>query len=177
MAISATIEPKDPFPVEVARAHPKRKWLRRDDRLEIGGAVIDVLAPFVDPDAKSLSSNNRSMVLRLTYGRRRFLLTGDIERAVEARLTATDDDLQADVLKIAHHGSRTSSTAGFLARVAPAVSVISVASPSPYGHPHPDVLARLGATGARLLTTSQCGAITISTDGNDLQVETFLKCK
>jgi competence protein ComEC len=142
MAISAAIEPKDPFPAVVGQARPRRKQLGRGDRLEIGEAVIDVLAPFVDRDATSLSSNNRSLVLRLTFGKRRFLLTGDIERAIEARLTATVDDLRADVLKIAHHGSRTSSTAEFLARVSPALAVISVASPSPFGHPHPDVLAR-----------------------------------
>jgi competence protein ComEC len=176
-AISAASELKDPFPAVVAQARPRRRQLWRGDRLEIEGAVIDVLAPFADRDATSLSSNNRSLVWRLTYGSRRFLLAGDIERAIEGRLASTSDDLRADVLKIAHHGSRTSSTAEFLSRVSPVLAVISVASPSPYGHPHPEVLARLETTGAKLFTTSRCGAITISTDGNDLQVETFTNCK
>jgi competence protein ComEC len=123
------------------------------------------------------SSNNRSIVMRLTWRERSFLLTGDIEREVESKLVATHDDLRADVLKVAHHGSRTSSISEFLARVAPRFAVISVASPSPFGHPHDEVLQRLRATGARLLMTSHCGAIAISTDGQDLRCETFVKCE
>jgi competence protein ComEC len=80
-------------------------------------------------------------------------------------------------LKVAHHGSKTSSTIGFLERVKPRHAVISVAKPSPFGHPHPDALTRLRTTGARIWRTSECGAITISTNGADLRVETFVKCE
>jgi competence protein ComEC len=103
-------------------------------------------------------------------------LTGDIEKEAEARLVESKTDLRADVLKVAHHGSKTSSTIEFLERVNPRHAVISVAKPSPFGHPHPEALARLQTTNARVWRTSECGAITISTDGGDLRVETFIKC-
>ena len=124
-----------------------------------------------------MSDNNESMVLRITFGDRRFLLTGDIEKEAEARLVESKIDLRADVLKVAHHGSKTSSTIEFLERVNPRHAVISVAGHSPFGHPHAEALARLRATNARIWRTSECGAITISTDGSDLRVETFVKCE
>ncbi len=116
------------------------------------------------------------MVLRMTLGDRSFLFTGDIEKDAEARLVLSGSDLRADVLKVAHHGSKTSSTIDFLDRVKPQHAVISVAKPSPFGHPHPEVITRLQSTNARIWQTSECGAITISTDGSDLRVETFIKC-
>jgi competence protein ComEC len=91
-------------------------------------------------------------------------------------LVESGSDLRADVLKVAHHGSKTSSTTEFLKRVNPQHAVISVAKLSPFGHPHPEALARLRTTNARIWRTSECGAITISTDGVDLRVETFVKC-
>jgi competence protein ComEC len=149
----------------------------RGDGFELDGVRVEALAPFRDAGAGRRAGNNQSLVLRFTFGGRVFLLTGDIEREAEARLVASGDDLRADVLKVAHHGSRTSSTAPFLARARPGYAVISAADPSPFGHPHADVLARLRAVGARVLETSRCGAITISTDGRDLRVETFVRCE
>jgi competence protein ComEC len=151
--------------------------IKRGDSLEVDGARIEVLAPFDEVRASSRSTNNDSVVLRITFGGRRFLLTGDIEKEIEGRLADSDTDLRADVLKVAHHGSKTSSTLEFLTRVRPAHMVISVASPSPYGHPHPEVIERLNRFDARIWRTSECGAITISTDGQDLRVETFVKCE
>jgi competence protein ComEC len=92
-------------------------------------------------------------------------------------LVESGSDLAADVLKVAHHGSRTSSTAEFLKKVGPGHAVISVADPSPYGHPHAEISERLRVSGARIWQTSACGAITISTDGRDLRVATFVKCE
>jgi len=170
-------DPAWPFPRSLTQAHiPRRTLMRRED-FEMDGVLVEVLTPFPEMGSAATSSNNRSVVIRLTYRDRRFLLTGDIERQVESKLVATHDDLRSDVLKVAHHGSRTSSTSDFLARVAPRFAVISVASPSPFGHPHEEALTRLRATGARLLMTSHCGAIAISTDGRDLRCETFVKCE
>ena len=112
----------------------------------------------------------------MRYGQRTFLLTGDIEKETEARLVREEPDLRADVLKVAHHGSRTSSTADWLARVKPQHAIISAADPSPFGHPHPEVIERLQGAGAQLWATGKCGAITISTDGTDLQVSSFKPC-
>jgi len=151
--------------------------VKRGDLFHIDGVSVEVLAPFADPGRGPMSDNNESLVLRITFGDRSFLLTGDVEKNAEARLVLAGSDLRADVLKVAHHGSKTSSTVEFLERVKPQHAVISVAKPSPFGHPHPEAIARLRTTNARIWRTSECGAITISTDGSDLRVETFIKCE
>ncbi len=151
--------------------------VRQGDAFEIDGARIEVISPAGDGRSQTLSGNNQSLVLKVTFGQRSFLLTGDMEKEAEAQLVEAGIDLRSDVLKVAHHGSRTSTTAEFLARVKPQHAVISVAEPSPYGHPYPGVVQRLEASGARLWRTSRCGAVTISTDGNDLRVGTFVKCE
>ena len=107
--------------------------------------------------------------------RRGILLTGDIERQAEAALVAARDDLRSDVVKVAHHGSRTSSTESFVAAVRPSVAVVSVGLASPFGHPDKNVVERWRANGAQVLQTGQSGTITISTDGRDLKVETFVR--
>lgn len=151
--------------------------IARGNQLNIAGVAVEVLAPFRDSLEAAQAANNQSLVLRLRFGQRVFLLTGDIEKELEARLVAEPENLKTDVLKVAHHGSRSSSTAEFLARAQPSLAVISVADPSPFDHPHVETLAGLQTIGARVLRTSQCGAITISTDGRDLRVETFVKCE
>jgi competence protein ComEC len=148
----------------------------RGDRLKFGAATVDVLwPPRAGEAAGALSANNDSLVLRVRYGTRAFLLTGDIERDAEAALVAARDDLQSDVVKVAHHGSRTSSTEPFVAAVRPSVAVVSVGLDSPYGHPDKNVVARWHAAGARVLQTGRTGTITVSTDGQDLRVETFVR--
>lgn len=151
--------------------------LSRGQNFEWDGVRVEALAPFADQLQAKHAENNESLVLRLRYGRRAFLLTGDIEWGAEKRLVVTNDDLRADVLKVAHHGSRTSSTEEFLARVKPQYAVISVAAPSPFGHPHEETITHLKKANARILRTSHCGAVTISTDGEDLRVETFVPCQ
>lgn len=163
---------------QAARSAGLPVWcVRAGDEFEIDGARIEVLSPAGDANSAAMSSNNQSLVLRVSFGTRSFLLTGDIEKDAEAQLVSAAANLQADVVKIAHHGSRTSTTAEFLQQAKPQHVVISVADPSPYGHPHTEVLERLQASGANTWRTSHCGAITISTDGGDLRVETFLKCE
>lgn len=166
--------PPSIFDQAVQSANLQLQTLKRGDLFEIDGVQIHVLSPFADRAENS--TNNDSLVLKLTFGSRSFLLTGDIEKETEARLVEAETDLRVDVLKVAHHGSKTSSTAEFLAKVNPQHAVISVADPSPFGHPHPEVVARLRGAGAEVWQTSRCGAITISTDGKDLRVETFVKC-
>jgi competence protein ComEC len=154
----------------------------RGDRLRFGAVEVDVLWP---PPVEVLkgegragvetSANDDSVVLRLHYGRRTFLLTGDIESRTERALLAADEGLRSDVLKVAHHGSRTSSTAAFVASARPALAVVSVGRDSPYGHPHPEVLARWRDAGAQVLTTAGRGMVTVTTDGEDLKVETFVR--
>ena len=149
----------------------------KGDGFDADGARVDIIWPSASNPEELGTDNNLSLVVMITYGSRKFLLSGDMEQEAEAELIRTGIDLRADVLKVAHHGSRTSTTDQFLSAVKPAEAVISVASPSPYGHPHQEVLARLTACGARIRQTSNCGAITISTDGRDLRVDTFVPCR
>jgi competence protein ComEC len=180
-ALTGVLPSNDPqfeaFRQAAVVANAPLQSLARGDSLDIDGVKIEVLAPFRDALNAPQAANNQSLVLRLRFGQRVFLLTGDLEKEVEARLVAENEDLKTDVLKVAHHGSRSSSTAAFLQRAQPTYAVISVAHPSPFEHPHPEPLAGLQQSGARVLQTSQCGAITISTDGSDLQVQTFVKCE
>jgi competence protein ComEC len=148
----------------------------RGDVLRFGDVTARVLWPETATNAAAAPSrNNDSIVLRLGFGERSFLLTGDIEEKAEGSLAAAGDDLRADVVKVAHHGSRTSSTRSFVAAtMCPAYAVISVGLDSPYGHPHTEIIERWRASGAQILTTGQRGTITVSTDGHDLKLETFV---
>lgn len=152
----------------------------RGDALKFGEVRIEVLWP---PAARLPSSNaaavpsrnDDSIVLRLRFGQRTFLLTGDIERRSEALLAAAESDLRSDVVKVAHHGSRTSSTDTFVAATRPSLAVISVGLDSMFGHPHAEVVERWRASGAQVMTTGMRGTTSVSTDGADLNVETYVE--
>lgn len=144
--------------------------LFQGDRREIGGVLVEILNPPRDiPDQQS--ENDRSVVIRLTYGNRRFLLTGDIEQASERVLVGSRID--ADVLKVPHHGSRSSSSPDLVKAVKPKFAIISVGRRSPFGHPNPDVVERWKAVGSKVLTTGDEGTISFSTDGERLDLETL----
>jgi competence protein ComEC len=152
----------------------------RGDRLRFGAVAVDVLwPPPVDETSDAPSRNDDSIVLRVRFGGKTFLLAGDVEARAESALVAAERsdpraDLSCDVLKVAHHGSRTSSTAAFVGATSPAFAVISAGLDSPFGHPHREVRDRWRAAGARILTTGEHGTITLSTDGRDLRLETFV---
>jgi competence protein ComEC len=115
--------------------------------------------------------NDNSFVLRVAYGSRALLLVGDAEREEEATLLATASDrLRADILKVGHHGSRTSSSPEFLAAVAPHEAVVSVGCRNRFGHPHPLTLEALAAAGTRVWRTDRDGEVTVTTDGESLEV-------
>jgi competence protein ComEC len=145
------------------------------DTLRFGEIEARVLWPAHSDNPSAASNNNDSLVLQLRCGDRVFLLTGDIEKDAETALVATAEDLRADVVKVAHHGSRTSSIGEFVARTSARIAVISVGRVSIFGHPHKEVLERWRAGGTEILTTGRRGTITISTDGHDLRVETFVR--
>jgi competence protein ComEC len=109
------------------------------------------------------------VVVRLRYGGVSFLLTGDIEAGAETALPVA----AVDVVKIAHHGSRSSSTAAFVEAAAPRVAIVSAGPRNPFGHPHPEVLERYRRRGALVLRTDRDGAVTVSTDGRRLWVRAF----
>jgi competence protein ComEC len=147
----------------------------RGERLNFDDVSIEVLYPIRDDSPRAASDNNHSLVLRVNFGERRFLLTGDIERETEKYLLEANDDLRADVVKVAHHGSRTSSSAEFVAAAKAKVAVVSAGRDSPFGHPKPEIVERWKESGAKVLTTGENGTISFSTDGKDLQLKTFLK--
>ncbi len=139
------------------------------------GIILETLHPPAVPRRGPVwDANNTSMTLRLVYGEMSFLLTGDIEREAERYLVRTAPNLASDVLKVAHHGSKSSTTAAFLRAVNPRWAVISAGRDNPYGHPHPSVLARLAeAVGeASIYQTANRGTIEFSTDGQRLWVKT-----
>jgi competence protein ComEC len=137
-------------------------------------AWVDVLHP--PADAGPMSLNDSSLTLRLALGRFAVLLTGDIEARAEARLIAAPSRLDATVLKVPHHGSRTSSTPAFVDAVAPRLAVISVGADNRYRLPSPEIERRYRARGTCVLRTDRCGAVTIETDGARLAVETVRDC-
>ncbi len=124
-----------------------------------------------DPIWNSSSSNNRSVVLLLIYGRFRLLLTGDIDRDIERRLTPRLGPTA--VLKVAHHGSHSSSSSGFLSRLRPRVGLISAGRKNAFGHPAPATLQRLRRAGALPLSTSQWGSLRVRTDGTSWQASHY----
>jgi beta-lactamase superfamily II metal-dependent hydrolase len=131
---------------------------------------IDVLnPPEIIPDGANNEAefNDNSVVLKLSYGNFSALLTGDMEERNEARLVFKNATiLDADVLKAGHHGSRTSSSSGFLSAVTPELVIISLGAGNSYGHPHQEALDRISASGAKyLLRTDIDGTITLTSDG------------
>ena len=114
--------------------------------------------------------NNQSMVLHVCYGDADFLLTGDIERAAERALVSANDGLEADVLKVAHHGASTSSSPEFLASVKPQVAIISAGLGNAFNHPRDDVLRRLRALDAQVFRTDLAGDVAVRSDGRAITV-------
>lgn len=146
----------------------------RGERFDVGGVQVEVLSPRL-AQPPSENPNNDSVVLRLTYGRRRVLLPGDVERPMERELVIAGFPLRADILKVPHHGSRSSASAEFLTAIAAERAILSVGSNNPHGHPHPDVLARLAAAGAETWRTDRDGAVTVRTDGRAVRVSSFVE--
>jgi len=147
--------------------------MAQGDKLSLDGVDVEALWPRPGGE-NSTSGNNDSIVLRLKYGSVSFLLAGDIEQPAENWLCGESQPLHADLLKVPHHGSKTSSTAAFIERVNPAYAVISVGQRSRFGHPSPDVVGRYLARGIRLLETGKDGMVMAKTDGTRLVVESLL---
>ena len=158
---------------EAARGGVKIVPLHAPAHFALGGAEIDVLAPLPDYVPNDVPKNNDSLVLRVRYGNRSFLLCGDVERPIERRMLE-DNEIQAtDVLKVAHHGSKTSSTEDFLNAAAPSFAIISAGLDNSYGHPNREVLDRLHSHHIAIFRTDLQGLITVLTDGRRLSVEAY----
>jgi competence protein ComEC len=150
----------------LAAARAPIHLVRDGDTLTLG--ALRVQAHVADSRFRRSPENNASIVLRVTADSRTFLLTGDIER--EAELWLSDRDLRADVLKVAHHGSRSSTSSRFLEQIAPRVAVISCGRQNLFGHPHASVLDALGERNIRTWRTDLHGSIDVTVRERHLYV-------
>lgn len=139
---------------------------RAGEVFRFGSLLIEVL----HPERLTGELHDGSISLRLVYGEVAFLLTGDAETNAEMEMLARGHDLRAQVLKLGHHGSRTSTSAPFLAAVAPKVAIYSAGLDNAYGHPHVEVLERLEAAGIPVYGTDQHGTIRVITDGSRYEI-------
>ncbi len=127
---------------------------------------IQLLAPNAD-EYEDL--NNYSAVVKVTFGDRSFLFTGDAESLSEREMLDMGYDLRADVLKVGHHGSHTSTSEAFLDEVNPMYAVIMCRKDNDYGHPHRETLEALNHRGVQILRTDELGTIVLTSDGNELE--------
>lgn len=133
-----------------------------------GGSTAEIFSP----SKQDKELNNMSVVLKVTFGETSFLFQGDAESKIENALLKSDFDLKADVLKVGHHGSNTSSTQKYLQAVSPKLAIISYGSDNSYGHPHEDVLKRLESLDISVYSTASNGIITVTSDGKNISVKT-----
>ena len=131
------------------------------DTISFGGATAEVLGPV----QQYADTNNTSIILMVTYGETKFLFTGDMETSAETDLLDSGANVKADVLKVGHHGSDTSTGYRFLYEVAPTYAVISVGKGNSYGHPHEVPLSRLEDAGCTIFRTDKLGSIIAFSDG------------
>lgn len=147
----------------IKNANLKIKTPKVGDIFYVGMAKCEVMG--IENDAENLNEN--SIIIELTYGEKKFLFTGDAEVANE-KLRSWDD---IDVLKVAHHGSRTSSSEEFLEQVKPEYAIISCGQNNDYGHPHKEVIGRL--KGVKIYRTDEESTILVTSDGENLEFESL----
>jgi competence protein ComEC len=160
----------------VRRRHIPYVLGRQGQRIDLGGgAAVEILWPPEGGEGPVTDTpvHDRCVVARLTYGRVSVLLTGDVEAEVESVLLHSGLPLKSTVLKVGHHGSRTSTTAAFLEAVRPSLAVISSGAGNLFGHPHPQTLWTLASHGIPVHRTDRDGAVFLRTDGGMIAVETM----
>ncbi|HVP00650.1 MAG TPA: DNA internalization-related competence protein ComEC/Rec2 [Bryobacteraceae bacterium] len=166
-------------------ANPQPELLDRAEKLRVrvlqrhaeptfdfSGAKVEILSPPAGFVA-SKAGNNDSLAFRVQFGARSFLLTGDMEKPMESILLAENANIHADVLKVGHHGSKTSTIPPFLDAVSPSVALISDGYENSFGHPNEEVLARLHDRHIGVLRTDLDGLITLRTDGQRIFLDTM----
>lgn len=153
---------------------PLRMVSARDAPVVLGDARLRVLHPAegFSPKARKTGAavNSLSLVIRMEEGGRAFLFTGDIEQDAEKYLAGKHNDLKCDVLKVPHHGSKSSSSEEFLAQTSPRLAVVTVGKSNPYRHPADEVIERYERTGADICRTDRDGAVMIRPHGDRLEV-------
>jgi competence protein ComEC len=148
--------------------------LTQGDEWWAGGARVRVLHPPAPDWERRRVRNDDSLVFEVLYGDVALLLPGDIGADVERTLLPQLTMARHRILKVAHHGSRTSTSRELLAHWRPQVAIISAGRGNTFGHPTPDVLARLASVGARIYRTDLDGQIDVDTDGSRISVSTYI---
>lgn len=131
--------------------------------------VFEILSP--RGEVLFEESNSTSISGRLVYGQNEFMLTGDAGVEIEERIIKENIDISSDVLKLGHHGSKTSSSMDFLKAVNPEITIISAGENNSYGHPHADVMDRVGSLNIKSLATYDLGIITFLADGQNIYLD------
>lgn len=147
--------------------------LHRGLQEQVGDVSIRVLHPSFN--SALVSSNDNSIVIQLSYGNFSALLPGDLEKEGERELLENNRDLHSQLLKVAHHGSRSGTSHALLVRTRPRWAIVSVGRSNPFGHPSPEVLARIRQNGTRSLMTLDDGAVTFETDGTRYVVKSYVR--
>ncbi len=155
------LEALDERGVEIVEARP-------GDVYELGTARVQILSPFEESE----ETNDMSIVTRLTFGDRAFMFTGDADEALERQIMTKGFNVKADVLKVGHHGSKSSSSRAFLDAVDPEFAVITCGEFNQYNHPHDQTLQRLIERDIDYFRADRCGDIVFYTDGTELTMET-----
>jgi competence protein ComEC len=153
------------------RVGAQPRELRAGEESALGKLQVQVVSPPADYRAGKTPGNNDSLVLRLVYGERSVLLCGDVEKKLEWQMPA----VSADILKVAHHGSRSSTSDEFLDSVRPAFAVISAGLDNSYRNPHPEVVERLASRNVTVHRTDRDGLVTYLLDGRRIQVTGSLR--
>ncbi|MFA6797522.1 MAG: MBL fold metallo-hydrolase, partial [Candidatus Paceibacterota bacterium] len=145
--------------------------LIKDEIIDLGdGVFLKVFYPNIKLEGDD--TNKNSIVLKLIYGDSNILLTGDIPTDVEKYLTMTSgEELDSDILKVAHHGSKNSLSEEFFSVVSPEYSIISASKDNSFGHPHKEIIDALNSIGTNILRTYEIGDITFVSDGDKFVLE------
>ncbi|HHL2030424.1 TPA: ComEC/Rec2 family competence protein [Clostridium perfringens] len=147
----------------------KIKQIKEGTKIDLGkDTEVQVYSP-VKSQYEEL--NNYSPVMKISYGQNSFMFTGDAESLVEKEILSENKDLKADVLKLGHHGSHSSTSEEFLKAVDPSIAIVSCAKDNKYGHPHKETMSNLKKAGITVYETFRDGDITISSNGKKLDVK------
>lgn len=165
------------FENEIQKERATRVLARAGERIVLDeGVVLEILSP--DRDVTGWETNTASIVAKLSYGTKSFLFTGDAPQEIEKYIVGKNvhtelgsSKMNSTVLKLGHHGSRTSTSRMFLSVVNPSYAIISAGKENSYGHPHKEVTELLDEFNIPYLNTADVGTITFVTDGEDMSVK------
>lgn len=142
---------------------------------------FNIIWPFSDNMISDNSINNNSLVCKLNYKNYSMLFTGDIEaiaeKAILKKYSKNLNILKSDILKVAHHGSKTSSITEFIEKIKPKYAIIGVGEDNKFGHPSDSTIQNLEKANIRIYRTDKMGEIEMKTNGKDIEINGFLKCK